>query len=286
MRATLSEALGSEGKATAKPSKRKLAQMWKRYTETRDEGLRNELVTAYFYLVRVISNRIAARLPRSIDVNDLRSVGGMGLMRAVENFDTRRGTPFESYCATRVRGAILDELRSQDWVPRLVRNRATQYNEAVGCLRRELGREPSAHETAARLALPVEETERMRRESNFTSVYTLSPQEEHDDDSRALRRLDVLMDKDSEEPFDRMVARDLAGSLSKVLAHNERTVVALYYKENLTMKEIGTVLGISESRVCQIHTKTLEKLRTHLESLGVRGLSEMPETPHASLARR
>ncbi|MFM8981192.1 MAG: sigma-70 family RNA polymerase sigma factor [Planctomycetia bacterium] len=286
MKAAATDLPGADGRAAPRPSKRKLAQMWKRYTQTRDEALRNELVTAYFYLVRVISNRIAARLPRSIDVHDLRSVGAMGLMRAVENYDMQRGTPFSSYCASRVRGAILDELRSQDWVPRLVRNRATQYNAAVGALRQELGREPSAHEAAARLSMPVEEAERMRRESNFTSVYTLSPQEEQDDDSRALRRLDVLMDKDSEEPFDRMVARDLAGSLSKVLAHNERVVVALYYKENLTMKEIGSVLGISESRVCQIHTKTLEKLRGHLESLGVRGLSELPETPDPAALRR
>lgn len=285
MRATPSTSPGVAGRESTKPSKRKLDQLWKRYTATRDEQVRNELVTAYFYLVRVIASRIAARLPRSIDVNDLRSVGGIGLMRAVENFDTRRGTPFESYCATRVRGAILDELRSQDWVPRLVRNRATQYNEALAALRRELGREPSPHEVGARLGIPVGEAERMRRESNFTSMFTLSPQEERDDDSRTLRRLDVLMDKGSEEPFERMVARDLAGSLSKVLAKNEQVVVALYYKESLTMKEIGSVLGISESRVCQIHTKTLEKLRAHLEGLGVRGLHELPETPSARRPR-
>ena len=260
-----------------RPGGAELTRLWKRFKRTGEESLRNRLIEHYLYLVKVISNRVAARLPRSIDVMDLRGAGVFGLMRAVENYDLARGTPFESYCATRVRGAILDELRNQDWVPRLVRNRATLYNGAVTGLKQELGRDPSAHETAARLALPVEEIERLRRESNLTTVFTLSPQDDREDDARVLRRLDVLMDKDSEVPFEKLVAHDLAASLGKVLTDVERTVVALYYHESLTMKEIGNVLGISESRVCQIHTKTLTKLKQHLDSLGVRGLEEMPE---------
>lgn len=268
---------GAEAQAKKRASGAELTRLWKRFKKTGDETLRNRLVEHYLYLVRVISNRIAARLPRSIDVMDLRGAGVFGLMRAVENFDLARGTPFESYCATRVRGAILDELRNQDWVPRLVRNRATLYNGAVTGLRKELGREPSNHETAARLAMPLDETERLRREANLTSVFTLSPQDDREDDARVLRRLDVLMDKDSEVPFEKLVATDLAQSLGKVLSDVERTVIALYYHESLTMKEIGGVLGISESRVCQIHTKTLGKLKQHLDGLGVRGLDEMPE---------
>jgi len=268
--------------AVVRPTKRKLSALWKRFKKSGGEDLRNELIEAYLYLVKVISNRIAARLPRSIDVLDLRSAGVFGLMRAIENYDLTRGTPFESYCATRVRGAILDELRSQDWVPRLVRNRASLYNETLTGLKKELGRDPSSHELSARLALPLAETERLQRESNLTSVFTLSPQEEREDDPRVLRRLDVLMDKDSELPFEKLVAQDLAASLGKVLTQVERTVVALYYHENLTMKEIGGVLGISESRVCQIHTKTLERLKAHLDSIGVRGLTEMPEASSGS----
>lgn len=216
---------------------------------------------------------------------DLRGAGIFGLMRAIENYDLERGTPFESYCATRVRGAILDELRSQDWVPRLVRNRASLYNGALQGLRRELGREPSLHELSARLALPLSETERLAREANLTTVFTLSPQDDREDDPRVLRRLDVLMDKDSDVPFEKLVAHDLAESLRKVLSDVERTVVALYYHENLTMKEIGGVLSISESRVCQIHTKTLQKLKAHLDAIGVRGLEELPEAENAPLRR-
>ena len=231
------------------------------------DRLRNDLVEAYHYLVKVIGNRIAARLPRSIDVQDLRSAGVFGLMRAIENYDLERGTPFASYCATRIRGAILDELRAQDWVPRLVRNRASTYNETFARLQKRLGREPSNHEVGQVLKMTPAEVEKLRRESNLTSVYTLNQQDGDEDDPHTLRKLDALMDRGSAQPFDSMVAQDLARVLMTTLAENERTVIALYYHEGLTMKEIGRVMRISESRVCQIHTKTLKKLKAHLDKM-------------------
>ncbi len=252
-----------------------MSAVWTAYKQTGDPDLRNKLVEAYHYLVKVIGNRIAARLPRSIDVQDLRSAGVFGLMRAIDNFDIERGTPFENYCATRVRGAILDELRSQDWVPRLVRNRASLYRDTLTDMRKEFGREPSDHELATRLKIAVPEASKLRRESNLTSVYTLNQQDEREDDPRMLRKLDALMDKGSEVPFDRMVAQDLARALVRVLTKPEGTVIALYYKEGLTMKEIGRVMGISESRVCQIHTKTLKKLKGHLDRI-----SDITPTPN------
>jgi RNA polymerase sigma factor for flagellar operon FliA len=259
----------------AQPPKRRglrrgpdMSAVWEEFKQTGDEGLRNRLVEHYHYLVKLISNRIACRLPRSIDVQDLRSAGVFGLMRAIENFDLARGTPFESYCATRVRGAILDELRAQDWVPRLVRNRASTFNTALIELRQRLGREPAAHETARFMGVTVDDAERLRRDSNLTHVYNLTPLEDGEDESRTLRRLDVLMDRESDLPFERMVAQDLAKALVNVLVGPERTVIALYYYEGLTMKEIGRVMGISESRVCQIHTKTLKKLKVHIDNLG------------------
>ena len=245
-----------------------MSEVWVAFKRTGDVDLRNQLVEAYHYLVKVIGTRIAARLPRSIDVQDLRSAGVFGLMRAIENYDLERGTPFESYCATRVRGAILDELRAQDWVPRLVRNRASQYGKALLDLRKRLGREPSCFETAMHLSISTSEAEKLRRESNLTSVFTLCQQDDNDDDPGVLRKLDALMDRESELPFDKLVVRDLARSLMTTLTKPEGTVIALYYHENLTMKEIGRVMGISESRVCQIHTKTLKKLKVHLDKLG------------------
>ena len=256
---------------------------WEAYKRTGDPVLRNELVEAYLFLVRRIGNRVAARLPRSIDVQDLRSAGTFGLMRAIENFDIDKGTPFESYGALRVRGAILDELRAQDWVPRLVRHRTGQYRKALEALRTELGREPMNAEVAAHLDMPLKDVEIMRREANLTTVYTLSPQEERDDDPRLLRKLDALMDRGSELPLEQLIASDLAKSLVKVLSERERMVVALYYVEDLTMKEIGIVLKVSESRVCQIHSKCLETLREHLMSEQTQAI--LPEFPTPRWAR-
>jgi RNA polymerase sigma factor for flagellar operon FliA len=226
-----------------------MTPVWRAYKQTGDLRLRNQLVEQYLYLVKVIGNRIAARLPRSIDVQDLRSAGVFGLMRAIENFDLERGTPFESYCATRVR------------------NRSSLYNDALATLRSQLGRDPDLQEIADRLDLTLPEAAKLQRESNLVSVFNLSPQDEREDDSHVLRRLDILMDKDSEVPFERMVAHDLARALEGVLVGPERTVIALYYHESLTMKEIGRVMGISESRVCQIHTKTLKKLKRIIDEI-------------------
>jgi RNA polymerase sigma factor for flagellar operon FliA len=244
-----------------------MTAVWREFKRTGAERLRNRLIERYLYLVKVIGNRIAARLPRSIDVQDLRSAGVFGLIRAIENFDIARGTRFESYCATRVHGAILDELRAQDWVPRLVRNRAETYRTAFSALRERLGRDPSAREVAEHLKTSDEEVETLRRDANLTNVYTLCREDENNDDPRILRSLDVLVDERSQVPFDDLVTKDLAGSFAKVLTRPERTVVALYYHDGLTMKEIGGVMRISESRVCQIHTKTLKKLKAYLDGI-------------------
>jgi RNA polymerase sigma factor for flagellar operon FliA len=260
---------------TARPTGEDVTLVWREFKQTGAEGLRNQLVERYLYLVKVIANRIAARLPRSIDVQDLRSAGIFGLIRAIENFDTSRGTRFESYCATRVHGAILDELRAQDFVPRLVRNRAGAYRTAFTAMKARLDRDPSTRELADHIGASDAEVEALRRDANLTTVYTLSRDDESNDDPSQVRKLDVLVDRDSEVPFDDMVTKDLATALSMRLARVERTVVALYYHAGLTMKEIGYVLKISESRVCQIHTKLLRKLKAHLEGI-VNGTTKPP----------
>jgi RNA polymerase sigma factor for flagellar operon FliA len=264
-----------------------MAAVWSEFKRTGSERLRNRLIERYLYLVKVIGNRIAARLPRSIDVQDLRSAGVFGLIRAIENFDISRGTRFESYCATRVHGAILDELRAQDWVPRLVRNRADTYRRAFQSLRGRLDRDPSTRELAEHMGSSDADVETLRRDANLTNVYTLCREDENDDDPRILRSLDVLVDDQSEVPFEDLVTRDLAGSFAKVLTNPERTVVALYYHDGLTMKEIGGVLRISESRVCQIHTKTLKKLKAYLDGItnGVAAATKAPAGAPARSAR-
>jgi len=246
--------------------------MWEEFRRTGDVEIRNRLVEKYLYIVRYVSDRLQQKLPRSIPRDDIRSAASYGLIRAVENFDHRRGTRFETYCATRVKGAILDELRARDWVPRMIRNNTTRMRTACAEMEREMGREPTPGELACRLQVSREKVETMIRESNFISMFTFSRCEEEaqrgDSDERHL----IYEDKNSEAPFERIFLKDLSDHLMQMLNHREKMVILLYYVEDLSMKEIGKILNISESRVSQIRTNTLTKLRRKVEE--VRSLLE------------
>lgn len=246
--------------------------LWDEFRKTGDPEIRNRLVEKYLYIVKYVSDRLGQRLPRSIPEEDIRSAASYGLIRAVENFDHRRGTRFETYCATRVRGAILDELRARDWVPRMIRNNSARVNSAREEMRRELGRDPTAAEVAERLDLSREKVEAMIRESNFVSMFTFSRCEEEAQRGDAEERSLIYEDKGSEAPFERIFLKDLSDHLMRSLTHREKMVILLYYVEELSMKEIGKLLSISESRVSQIRTTTLNKLRAKVEE--VRALLE------------
>ncbi|MEM8885497.1 MAG: FliA/WhiG family RNA polymerase sigma factor [Planctomycetota bacterium] len=242
-------------------------KLWDEFRETGDVELRNRLVEKYLYIVKYVADRLQQKLPRSIPNEDLRSAASYGLIRAVENFDHRRGTRFETYCATRVKGAILDELRSRDWVPRMIRNNTSKMNSARDDLTRDLGRDPTPTELAERLEVSREKVETMIRESCFVSMFAFSRCEEEaqrgDNDERHL----IYEDKNSEVPFERIFLKDLSDHLMKTLSHREKMVILLYYVEDLSMKEIGKLLNISESRVSQIRTTTLNKLRTKVSEV-------------------
>jgi len=247
-------------------------KLWDEFRRTGDTEIRNRLVEKYLYIVKYVSDRLQQRLPRSIPEEDIRSAASYGLIRAVENFDHRRGTRFETYCATRVKGAILDELRSRDWVPRMIRNNTSRVNSIKEEMTRELGRDPTPGELADKLALSREKVETMIRESNFVSMFTFSRCEEEAQRGNAEERMLIYEDKDSEAPFERIFLKDLSDHLMKQLSHREKMVILLYYVEDLSMKEIGKLLNISESRVSQIRTTTLQKLRQKVEE--VRALLE------------
>jgi len=246
--------------------------MWEQFRETGDVEIRNRLVEKYLYIVKYVSDRLHQKLPRSIAEEDIRSAASYGLIRAVENFDHRRGTRFESYCATRVKGAILDELRARDWVPRMIRNNTSKMKVAREELERENGREPTASELAERLELSREKVESMIRESNFVSMFTFSRCEEEAQRGDTEERHLIYEDKNSNQGFERIFLKDLSDHLMKLLSHREKMVILLYYVEDLSMKEIGKILNISESRVSQIRTNTLGKLRKKVEE--VRSLLE------------
>jgi RNA polymerase sigma factor for flagellar operon FliA len=243
--------------------------LWEEFRESGDVEIRNRLVEKYLYIVKYVSDRLQQKLPRSIPPEDIRSAASYGLIRAVENFDHRRGTRFETYCATRVRGAILDELRSRDWVPRMIRNNSTRVRTAREQLTREMGREPTSVELAQNLEVSREKVETMIRESNFVSMFTFSRCEEEAQRGEVEERSLIYEDKNSGAPFERIFLKDLSDHLMTALTHREKMVILLYYVEDLSMKEIGKVLNISESRVSQIRTTTLTKLRAKVEEVRV-----------------
>lgn len=242
-----------------------LAKIWKRYKRNGDEGLRNQLVEHYIHLARYAAERLALKLPDEVDVDDLMSAGIFGLVDAIDAFDLDRGVKFETYCAPRIRGAILDELRSMDWVPRLVRHRAHKLDETVRTLEVELGRIPSEVEIARRMALPKAEFDKLIRDATAVSQISLSQTFGDSDSSREVSEIDVLPDELSIDPVFEAQKSDLKDLVTRGLSRAERLIIVLYYYEQMTMKEIGATLDLSESRVSQMHSAIITRMREQLE---------------------
>jgi RNA polymerase sigma factor for flagellar operon FliA len=230
----------------------------------RFEELRNRLLLAYTHLVDYNAERVYQRLPREIELDDLRSSGLFGLMEAIIAFDPARGVKFETYCSARIRGAIIDELRSLDWVPRLVRSRTAKMEGAVRKLEAELGRPPTATEIAARLKLPPGEYEKLVRDAHARSVVSLSRKCYETDSHKDVREIDMLQDKRCADPLRDVLRKDLRQVVTRGLSRAEQLIVLLYYFEELTMKEIGSTLLLSESRVSQMHTSIMARLRAQM----------------------
>ncbi len=241
--------------------KQSLHEVWVEYKSTRDPLLRNRLLETYKGIVKYNSERIGAKLPDEVEVDDLMSAGIFGLVDAIESFDLERGVKFETYCAPRIRGAILDELRAMDWVPRLVRSRANKLDRATQALETLNGRAPTEQEISRHMALPPEEFKRLLRDAKAVSVVSLSRKQYETDSSRDVCEIDVLQDKRSSDPVEEAQKRDLREFITKGLSRAERLVLILYYYEQMTMKEIGNTLDLSESRVSQMHSSILARLK-------------------------
>jgi len=244
----------------------KISEAWKQFFKTHDDESRNRLMENYRPLVKYVAERLHQKLPDKVEVDDLVSAGTFGLMDAISAFDPERGVKFETYCSPRVRGAILDELRSMDWVPRLVRARAHQLNKATQSLEAHLGRKPTEQETADRLALPPEEFERLKRDANAVTQVSLNAKYGDEDSDKEMTELDILTDKKSTNPLTEAQKRDLKSLLTKGLTRAERLIVVLYYYEEMTMKEIGATLDLSESRVSQMHSSIVARLKAQLNT--------------------
>jgi RNA polymerase sigma factor FliA len=240
-------------------------QLWIEFKQDlSNQELRNRLVELYLPLVKYNGERIWARLPEGVDLDDLISAGVFGLMDAIDAFDLSRGVKFETYCVPRIRGAMLDELRTMDWVPRLVRSKASKLNEAMKNLETRLGRSPSEVELATELQISVPELEKMMLDANAVNLISLNKKWYETDSYKDVREIDILEDKKGEDPTKRIQKNDLMRLVTKGLNRNERLIIILYYYEELTMKEIGATLDLSESRVSQMHSSIVQRLQCQL----------------------
>jgi RNA polymerase sigma factor for flagellar operon FliA len=242
--------------------------VWIEYKKTGTEELRNQLMEHYLSLVKYNAERIHTKLPNEVDVEDLMSAGIFGLMDAIDAFDMDRGVKFETYCAPRIRGAILDELRAMDWVPRLVRSRASTVDKARKAIQKETGLKPSEDEIARRLNISKDEFAKIRKDSGAVGVVSLSRKWYETDSNKDVREIDVLEDGRQANPLAVVQRRDLKDLITKGLSRAERLIVILYYYEEMTMKEIGVTLDLSESRVSQMHSSILARLKAQLQHRG------------------
>jgi len=240
-------------------------QLWIEFKkDLTNQELRNRLVEIYLPLVKYNGERIWARLPDGVELDDLISAGVFGLMDAIDAFDLSRGVKFETYCVPRIRGAMLDELRTMDWVPRLVRSKASKLNEAMKTLEAQLGRTPSGNELAQHMGISVPELEKMMLDANAVNLISLNKKWYETDSYKDVREIDILEDKKGEDPTRRVQKTDLMRLVTKGLNRNERLIIILYYYEELTMKEIGATLHLSESRVSQMHSSIVQRLQGQL----------------------
>ncbi len=242
-----------------------MAEVWQQFKKNpSSRDLRNRLVERYLPLVKYNGERIWSRLPDGVELDDLISAGVFGLMDAIKAFDMGRGVKFETYCVPRIRGAMLDELRSMDWVPRLVRSKASKLNEAVKQLEAFLGRSPTEIELAEKMEISVQELEKMMSDANAVGLISLNKKWYETDSYKDVREIDILEDKKGEDPTRRIQKSDLMKLVTKGLNRNERLIIILYYYEEMTMKEIGSTLDLSESRVSQMHSAIVQRLQSQL----------------------
>lgn len=244
-----------------------LERVWIEFKDTESvelkQELKNDLLERYLPIVRYTADRLYMKLPQQVDVEDLYGAGVFGLMDAIENYDLERGVKFETYCTTRVRGSIIDSLRAQDWVPRLVRSTASRIDNAWKELERESGREPTDLEMAQYLGVSDDEFQLMQREASAASIVSLSDQTPDDGESRSLRRIDLLYDQKNDAPEKEVLRKSMYDFIMSQLDEREKKIIIGYYNQDMTMKAIGDQLGLSESRVCQLHSRIMTRMRQH-----------------------
>ena len=247
-----------------------VSTLWTRYKEDQDSSARDELILNYSPLVKYVAGRLASSLPQTVDTADLISYGIFGLIDAIEKFDPGRAIKFETYAISRIKGAIIDELRAMDWVPRSVRSRAREIEAAYVALENTLRRVPSDQEVADYMSITLKEFQDILTKLSYTSVVSFEELWVGGERDESQNAIGSIRDDTAEDPVAIFetgeIKKSSPGAIDK-LPDRERTVIALYYYEGLTLKEIGQVLGVTESRVSQLHTKAVLRLRAKLHSV-------------------
>lgn len=248
-----------------------LQSLWKLYKELKDVQAREELIIEYAALVKYVAGRLAISLPANVQQDDLISYGIFGLIDAIEKFDLSRNIKFETYAIARIKGAIWDGLRSMDWVPYSIRQKAKELESTYAKLESEFGRAASDEEVCAFMGISREQFAHLLAETSFTSVLSLEDLWKLDKDgANSVRVIDTIQDVNVPDPISMVMLdeqkRILTEAINK-LPEREKMVIALYYYEGLTLKEIGKVLGVSESRISQMHTKAILRLRGRLSRI-------------------
>jgi RNA polymerase sigma factor for flagellar operon FliA len=242
-------------------------QLWRQYRLQKDQKLRDRLILTYAPLVKYVAGRLGSGLPAHVDEGDLVSYGLLGLISAIERYDPDRDVKFETYAIARIKGSIIDELRQMDWVPRSVRARAREIERAMTELEAKMGRAPTEEEIAKKLGVSQDDLQDSLLEISRTSIAALDELWTASSSGDQVALIDTIEDTQGPEPQTALAAtetREALGEAISRLPEREKLVVTLYYYEELTLREIGEVLGVTESRVSQLHTKAILRLKARL----------------------
>ena len=243
--------------------------LWLEYRRAPEKALRDRLIVNYSPLVKYVAGRLGSGLPAHVEEADLVSYGLLGLMSAIDRYDPERDIKFETYAIARIRGSIIDELRTLDWVPRSVRSRAREIERAIRDLESKLSRAPTDEEIAGKVGITPRELEDSLIDISRTSIAALDELWSTSSEGDQVSLLDTLEDPESIKPAEALDETEMREALAEAidrLPEREKLVVTLYYYEELTLREIGEVLGVTESRVSQLHTKAILRLRSRLHS--------------------
>lgn len=259
--------LASKAKAAADANgyaRRPMEEIWAEYKANPSRPLKNYITEKYLEIVRYTAERMHKKLPSEVELDDLISAGVFGLMDAIDAFDLGRGVKFETFCSQRISGAVLDHLRAMDWVPRLVRSRTAKVDKVRRKIEMETGQKATDAEIASRMGVDPTEFTKLGRDSRPVGVVSLSRKWFETDSSKDVREIDVIRDNRQQNPVQLVQRQDLQTLITKGLSRAERLIVILYYYEEMTMKEIGMTLDLSESRVSQLHSQILDRLKSHM----------------------